>query len=398
MKKYITLALCFGAIVSMSAQKTAVDAAKKLSGKVDQISEARTLIQGAIQDPSTANDPQTYFIAGSIEYDAFEKANNKKQTDANYQADENAMGEQLLNGYKYFMNAMQLDNQPNEKGQVKPKYTGKIVGTLAKRVGDYWNSGAYFYNQKNYPLAYEAFYDCGDIASNVPTTMNDSTIAMAFKNAGLMAYSANELSKAAEAFKRARLTNASDAETYTYEIASWQVAMQRDSTLTKQAEAAIYEIANDGLNKFGTTPLFFLNNIINYKVENGNYDEAIGIVNDYIAKDPDNGNLYGLMAFVDDRAGKVSDAEENYRMAIATSNADFDILKNAAIFLYKEGTEQLNKIESNNAEARAMKKEILDKYFTPASQSAERAKKLNPNDSRLNSIIDTIDYAISTYF
>lgn len=398
MKKYVALALCLGAVATMGAQKTAVDAAKKLSGKVDQISEARTLIQGAMQDPSTAKDANTYFIAGKIEFDAFDKANTKAQTDKNYKADQNAMGQQLLNGYNYFMQAMSLDNQPDANGKVKPKYTGKIVSTFSARVGDYWNSGAYYYNAKDYKNAYQAFYDCGDIASNIPTTMNDSTIAMAFKNAGLMAYSANEVDKAAEAFKRARLTKAADSETFTYEIAAWQAKAQQDSTATKAAEDAIYEVANEGLRIYGTSPLFFLNNIVSYKVSNNQFDEAIAMVTEQIQKDPQNGNLYGLMAFVDDRAGKKEAAEANYRKALETANTDFDILKNAAIFLYKEGTEALNKIDGNSADARAQKAAVKENYFMKASEAAQKAQKLNPKDSRLNSIIDNIDYAITTYF
>lgn len=398
MKKIVTLALCLGTLVSAGAQKTAVDAAKKLAGKTDQLTEARNLINGAMQDASTANDPQTYFIAGKIEFDAFNKANTLKQTKSDYQANEDEMGDQLLNGYKFFLKALELDQLPNEKGQVKPKVTSNINSTLESRVGDYWNSGAYFYNNKNYPKAYEAFYDCGDIASKVKTNMNDSTVAMAFKNAGLMAYSANELDKAADAFKRARLTNAADAETFTYEIASWQAATQKDTSIADTAKQAIREVAEQGVKVFGTQPLFFLNNIVSYMVDNNQYPEAIACVKEYIEKDPENGNLYGLLAFVDERSGNSAEAEANYRKVIANENADFDNLKNAAIFLYKEGTEKLNKVEGNSADARAAKAEILANYFTPASQSAEKARKLNPNDSRLASIIENIDYAITTYF
>ncbi|MCM1291491.1 MAG: hypothetical protein NC201_04095 [Prevotella sp.] len=398
MRKYIALALCFGAVASLSAQKTAVDAAKKLSGKPDQISEARTLINSAMQDPSTANDANTYYIAGKIEFDAFDKLNTKLQTSKDANVDQGAMGMNLLNGYKYFIKASELDQLPNEKGQVKPKFSGNISGTFTKRVGDYWNSGAYFYEKQQYNDAYEAFYDCGDIATKYPTTMNDSTIALAFKNAGLMAYSANEIEKAADSFKRARLTNAADAEVYTYEIACWQTKAQRDTTAIKQAEEAIYEVAQQGLEHFGTSPLFFLSNLVSYKVDKKAYPEAIAIVEGEIAKNPENGNLYGLLAYVEDRAGNEAKAEELYRKVLDTESSDFDNLKNAAIFFYKKGTEAYNKIEGNSAEARAAKTAVKENYFIPASKAGERARKLKPDDGQLNSIIDNVDYAIATYF
>ncbi|MDE7343374.1 MAG: hypothetical protein K2N19_05090, partial [Muribaculaceae bacterium] len=69
MKKVITMALCIAAVGSMSAQKANVDGAKKLSGKFDKIEEARNLIKQAMENPETANDANTYYVAGKIEFD-----------------------------------------------------------------------------------------------------------------------------------------------------------------------------------------------------------------------------------------------------------------------------------------------------------------------------------------
>ena len=65
MKKFLTIALCFAAACSMCAQKAVVDQAKKLSGKIDKIEEARNLIKQAAANPETANDVNTYFIGGN---------------------------------------------------------------------------------------------------------------------------------------------------------------------------------------------------------------------------------------------------------------------------------------------------------------------------------------------
>lgn len=398
MKKLLTIALCFASVASLSAQKEAVNAAKKLSGKLDKLEEARTTIKGAMENPETANDPNTYFVAGKIEFDAFAKENTKAQTDKNYNADTNVMGDQLLNGFQYFMKAMVLDNQPDQNGKVKAKHTGNIVNTLSERSGDYWNAGANFFNDKKFDKAYKAFYFFGEIASNNPLVANDSTIALAYNNAGIAAYSVPDLQAAVDAFAKARKTNAADSQPYIYEIASWQALAQKDSTVAEQAKNAIYAIAEEGYQKFGTKPLFFLNNIVSYNVDNGNLDKAIGLVDDVMQNDPDNGNVYGLRAFVNERRNDFAAAENDYRKALELGNADFDTYKNAAIYLYKRGTELLNNIDSNNADARAKKASIKDNYFMPASKSAEAARKINPSDSNLNNIIDNIDYAITTYF
>lgn len=398
MKKLLTFALCIASVASLSAQKEAVNAAKKLSGKLDKLEEARSTIKGAFENPETAKDANTYFVAGKIEMDAFEKENTKAQTDKNYTADNNAMGDQLLNGFEYFMQAMILDNQPNAEGKVKPKHTNNIVSKLSERSGDYWNAGANFFNDKKFDKAYKAFYYFGEIASNNPLVANDSTIALAYNNAGIAAYSIPDLQAAVDAFAKARKTNASDSQPYIYEIASWQALAQKDANIAQEAKNAIYNIAEEGYKKFGVEPLFFLNNIVSYNVDNGNLDKALQMVNDVMNTVPDNGNVYGLRAFVNERKDDMAAAEADYRKALQLGNADFDTDKNAAIFLYKRGTELLNAIDSNNADARTKKQEIKDNYFVPAADAAAAARKINSSDSNLNNIIDNIDYAITTYF
>ena len=135
MKKLMTFALCFAAVGSMSAQKANVDAAKKLSGKPDKIEEARSLIQQAMENPETANDAQTYFIAGKIEFDAFDKdLTNSMINPAS--VDNVKMGQNLINGYHNFVKALPLAAVPNEKGKVDTKTPKSIVSTLKGHAND----------------------------------------------------------------------------------------------------------------------------------------------------------------------------------------------------------------------------------------------------------------------
>lgn len=74
MKKILTLALCLTAVGSMSAQKENVDQAAKMSGKIDKIADARALINQAKENPATANDVRTYYVAGKLEFDEIGRA------------------------------------------------------------------------------------------------------------------------------------------------------------------------------------------------------------------------------------------------------------------------------------------------------------------------------------
>ena len=145
MKKFLTIALCFAAAGSMCAQKAVVDQAKKLSGKIDKIEEARNLIKQAAANPETANDVNTYFIGGKIEFDAYDNARKKMMINPD-DKDVNpmAMAYNIINGYDMYMKALPLDSVPNEKGEVKAKNSKNIISALQNHFNDYYQAGGTF--------------------------------------------------------------------------------------------------------------------------------------------------------------------------------------------------------------------------------------------------------------
>ena len=403
MKKLMTFALCFAAIGSMSAQKANVDAAKKLSGNSDKISEARSLIQQAMENPETANDAQTYFIAGKIEFDAFDKDfSNSMINPAN--VDNIRMGENLLNGYNNFLKALPLSAVPNEKGKVDTKTPKNIVNIIKGHANDYFRAGADFFNgQKVYPEAYEAFIIYADLPEQdfmqgEKLEIPDADRGTAYFNAGLAAYSGNEIFKSADAFRKARNVGYDDKQAYVYEIACWQVAAQRDSTMEETAKVKILEVAEQGYKKFGMEEPVFINNIVNFLVTDEKYDEAVAKVTELINENPDNAGLYGLRGFVYDRKGDDEASVNDYRKAVSFEEVDFETLKNAGKKIYRAGADKWNSIEGNSEAARAARMDVKTNYFEAAKAIADRAKSQKADDSDLDYLIENIDYALTTFF
>ncbi len=403
MKKLMTFALCFAAIGSMSAQKANVEAAKKLSGKPDKIEEARTLISEAMQNPETANDAQTYFIAGKIEFDAFDKdLTNSMINPAS--VDNLKMGQNLLNGYHNFVKALPLAAVPNEKGKVDTKTSKAIVGALKGHVNDYFKAGADFFNgQKVYPEAYESFMIYADMPEQEfmqgeKLELPEADRGTAYFNAGLAAYSGNEIYKSADAFRKARNVGYDDKQAYIYEIACWQAAAQRDSTMVETAQEKIMEVANEGYQKYGMDEPLFINNIVNFLVADGKYDQAVSKVSELIAANPDNAGLYGLRGFVYDRMNKDDESVSDYKKAVSLDGVDFETLKNAGKKIYRVGADKWNSIEGNSEEARAARVDVKTNYFEAAKSIADKAKAMNSNDSDLDYLIENIDYALTTFF
>ncbi|MCH5236336.1 MAG: hypothetical protein J1E95_00870 [Muribaculaceae bacterium] len=403
MKKILTIMLCLGAMGSLYAQKALVDQAKKLSGKADKLTEARGLIKQAMENPETQNNAETFYVAGKIEFDAFDNAYKTKMINPNDpSAQGTVMADELLNGYNYFMQALPLDGLPNEKGQVKPRFSKDISGKIKGHANDFFSAGAdYFNDKKYYPEAYNAFMIYGSLPENgfiESNAIDPSQIATAFFNAGLAAYSGDAVEESAAAFKKARLAGYDQPEAYIYEIACWQTIAQRDENRSKEAQDKIMDVAKDGNEKFGLEQPIFINNMINSMVSDGDIDGAIAELNEVIAANPDNANLYGLRGYVYDRADNNDMSEADYRKAASLPDVDFETLKNASKKLFRIGTQKLNDLEGNSPETAAARQDIKNNYFLEAQKIAEQAGTMNPNDSDLLNVLDSLEYAITTYF
>lgn len=402
MKKLFVCALCVAAIGSINAQKANVEQAKKLSGKPDKIEEARTLIKQAMQNPETSHDALTYFTAGNVEWDSFDKSKAILAINPNDdKVDRVAMAEELIAGYPYFLAAIPLDQQPNEKGQIKPKYTNKIIGKLADHHSDFFNAGAQMFEAKKfYPQAYQSFMIYADMPSSEimgkkAPQLPDSVRATSYFNAGLCGWSGSALPEAAVAFKKARECGYGEPECYIYEIACWQNIAAKDSTMTDAAKNAILDVAKAGYEKYGISQPLFINNMVNYMVNDNQLEESITLLNKLIGENPQSAALYALRAFVNDRKGDNAASINDYNLATQMPDADYETYKKAAYKLLRVGTDAMNAADLTNKE---VANEIRASYFDKAKELCDRAAQLQAPDNELQYIIENIDYALQNYF
>lgn len=405
MNRFLTLALCVAAIGTASAQKANVDQAAKLSGKTDQLNQARSLIKQAMENPETQNDARTYYIAGKIEFDAYDNATKAKMINPNdASAQGTAMADELLQGYKYFLKALPLDSLPDEKGKVKPKFSKDMIGKIGGHANDFFTAGADYFNNKDYyPQAYEAFMIYGDLPESgmlgkMAELIDPSQIATSYFNAGLSAYSGNAVDESAKAFRKARLAGYDDPNCYIYEIACWQSIAQKDESRMKEVQSKILDVAKAGNEKYGLAQPIFINNMINSIVTDGKIDEALAELNKIIEANPDNANLYGLRGYVYDRAEKDTESEADYRKAASLPDVDFETLKNASKKIFRVGTSKWNNLEGVSPETTAARQDIKTNYFETAKQIAEKAQAMQPDDSDIQNVLESINYALETYF
>lgn len=397
----MTFALCVAAVGSISAQKANVEAAKKLAGKVDKIEEARSLINAAIEDPSTANDALTYFTGGEVEFKAYDKGLQAGMINPNDPAaDRIKMAEELLNGYDLYLKAIPFDQVPNEKGEIKPKYTKDIINKIAGHASDFFSSGAAMWDAKRfYPEAYKCFFIFGELPAmellgNKAPKIPDSDRAQAYFNAGIAAYSGNALDEAADAFHKSQIFGYDDPNAYIYELACWQNIAQNNESRQSEAQQKIFETAKAGYEKYGVEQPVFLNNLVNTYVMDEKYDEALNTVNNLLATNPNNANLYGLRGFINDRAGKDEESIADYTMAANQPDCDFETLKNVAKKYYRVASNLLGQLDPKD---KAGRDEIRAKYFLPGLEYANRAKAME-QDGDVDNIISNYQYSLETYY
>lgn len=215
----LTVALCVAASVSF-AQKKAVNEAQSIAkGTTPDFSEARTLIKGALENPETKDDAKTWYVAGFIEDQQF--SNERTKQVLGQQPDEPVMYEALGSILPYFEKAYELDQLPNEKGKVKPKFTKDIKGILGANHVYYINGGAYYFDQKDYNKAYDFFEQYLKI-SDMPmfkgeaVAERDSNFMTVQFYAAVAATQLGDSQKAIAALERAKNTDYRASEVYQY--------------------------------------------------------------------------------------------------------------------------------------------------------------------------------------
>ena len=236
------------------------------------------------------------------------------------------------------------------------------------------------------------------LAPNDPSIYNQEQVATAFFNAGLAASQGGATEASAEAFKKARLAGYAQPEATIYEIACWQSIAQQDENRASEAQSNIMAAAQAGIDQFGIEQSIFINNLINSLVSEGNTDEALAKLSDLIAANPDSSNLYGLRGYVYDRLENDDLSVDDYNKAASMPNADFETLKNASNKLYRVGAAKLNNIEGSSPDTNAARDNVKNNYFLQAQKYAQQANEMQPGDPYIQNILDSIDYALTTFF
>ncbi len=368
-----TVALCLVASASFG-QKKAVKEAQSIAKETNaNYDEARTLIKGAMENPETKDMAETWYAAGFIEDQQF--SNERTKQILGQQPDETVMYTALFNELPYFLKSYELDQQPNEKGKIKPKFTKKIKDILSSNHVYYINGGAYYFDQRDYQKAYDFFQQYLQIA-DLPmfegerTAERDSNFMTVQFYAAVAATQLNNSELAIAALERAKTTDFRANDVYQYLCYEYEQAKD-----TVNLEKTLKE----GMQKFPEEKYYLLSLINTYIYSNRN-QEAIEYLNTAIASEPNNAQLYDVMGRVYETGLKDNaNAEKYFAKALEMDPENADILSNLGRIYYNQAVQK--QAEANGISDQAKYQEELAKakeMFSKALPYFEKAHQINP--------------------
>lgn len=370
----LTVALCVAASASFAQKKVVNEAQSIAKGSNADFGEARTLIKGALENPETKDDAKTWYVAGFIEDQQF-NAERAKQI-LGQQPNEPVMYEALYGILPYFQKAYELDQLPNEKGKVKPKYTKDIKSILSANHVYLFNGGAYYFDKQEYKKAYDFFNQYVEISelpmfAGTQTAEKDSTFMTVQFYAAAAASLAKDSRLAIAALERAKNTPYRQYDVYQY------LCYEYGEARTAQDSVMLEKTFEEGMQVFPDSA-FFLNNLINTYIYFNRNEKALEMLNVAIQKNPNDANLYNVMGRVYETGLKdYANAEKNFQIALEKDPNLTDALSNIGRIYYNQGVNKLSEANMINdskkyQEELSMAKDLFKKalpYYKKAHEA-----------------------------
>ena len=373
----LTVALCVAASSASFAQKKAVKEAQGIAkGDKADFTEARALIKGALENPETKDDAQTWYVAGFIEDQQF-SAERTKQI-LGQQPNEPVMYEALGAILPYFKKAYELDQLPNEKGKIKPKYSKDIKSILGADHVYFFNGGAYYFDQKDYKKAYDFFNQYLEISElpmfeGTQTAEKDSTFMTVQFYAAVAATQLQDSPIAIKALERAKSSDFRLNDVYQY--LSYEYKQAGDSV-------NYVKTLEEGYAKFPNEE-FFLMSLIDAYIQSSQNEKAISYLNTAIAQKPSDSQLYHALGIVYETGIKdYAKAEETFKKALEVNPESVESMSALGRIYYNQAVNKQGEANMINDSKKYQEELTIAKdLFKQALPYFQKAHEMKPSES-----------------
>ncbi len=391
MKKLILSLFLVISFTFSFAQKANVSKAKnKALMESPDFMGAREAIKLALEDSTTKNDANTFYVAGLIGYKENEAMYQKALLNMPFDAD--VKGQAILESYAYFKDANKLDLLPDANGKVKPKFTKDIKTKLKDYYSVQQNLisyGAYLFEKKDYEKAIEAFEVFLEIPklpimnNEIPT--NDSTYNMIKYYTAIAATNAKKHDKAIGLYV--------DLKDDKYEtMAVYQLLYEE--YVTEKDTVNYVKTLKEGFEKFPSEP-WFLQNLINYFIYSAKSAEALVYLNTAIEREPTMAQYRYVKGNLDESLGNLNDARVSFDKAIELEPTMADSYAGIGRLYYNKAVKMVD--DANNIKDVKLYNAELKKAESVFKESVpffKKAAEIKPTEIEYKKTLKTLYYRL----
>lgn len=390
MKKIILSLFLLASFTFSFAQKANVSKAKnKALMENPDFAGAREAIKLALQDSTTQKLAETWYVAGLIGSKENEALYGKAILNQPFDAD--VKGQAILESYNYFLEANKLDQLPDAKGKVKPKYTKDIKAKIKEYYTTQQNLiayGAYLFEKKNYEGAVKAF----DVFLEIPKLpMMNNEIPLDSTYNMIMYYTAIASTNAKMHDKAINLYEGLKDKKYET-LAVYQLLYEE--YVEKKDTVNFVKTLKEGFEKF-PSEAWFLQNLINYFIYSSKITEALVYLNTAIEREPNMAQYRYVKGNLDESLAKYDDALASFDKAIEIDPTMADAYAGKGRLFYNKAVKMLE--EANNIKdiklynAAQLKAESVFKESVPFFK---KAAELKPTEVEYKKTLKTLYYRL----
>lgn len=359
-KKFaLTLAFCIVASMAF-AQNSAVRKASSAQEEGD-LKEAKQYIDEAIVHDKTKDEAKTWYTKGMV-YEAILFSENPEF--------QNLSNNALQETTDAYIKAKDLAGKESD-----PYFTFSDQA-LQRIWGTYVNQGAEAYQAQNYEVAIDNF------EKSMQVRPEDTT---AYLYAGVAAQQSEQFDKAMEYYTKLTDLGYDEMDIYNSMIYIAR-AKQKDNEKALEIVRKAKEAHPDNKD--------LMKEEINLLIITEQVDEARTKLEEAIAAEPDNANLYYNLAFLYDQVGNEEKAIDAYKKAVELNPEYFEANFNLGVLYYNKGAEILK--QANQMDLKTYQKEgaaveaKAKKQFELAMPYFERAHEIEPGDVTVMQSLQTI--------
>ncbi len=384
MKKFFFAAAMAMMAFAANAQDQVKQADKLI--KEGKFGEAVEVLKPALNDGTAAQKAAAWNALSNAHYQQFaalqqiQVENQVKQT--NVPIDEALYNRSIAEALKAAIQCDVYDNEPNEKGKIKPKFRTANAQRFQTARLNVINSGQYEYNNKNVEAAFEDWALYVESAKSPLFTGIDMSKDQYYSQvayfAGLAAYN---LKKYDEAVKYANIAAEDTAKAA--DALEIIIFSRKEGAKTKEDTLAYVNTLRD-LHKQQPAEQRWFNLLLDYYVQPSRAAELKAWVDEELAIDPNNKMAWALKGESEMNAGNWDSAIEAYKKAAELDPTFVQVWFNAGVCLNSKAVELKDKLsDKNTGKITTENANKVIAVLKDALGYMEKAKELDPNQEKV---------------